>query len=85
MGRKENEKRKVTFGLKQKILGIAFIPLLVLAVASALFAAATIRKGMQDEALKRLEDIAQGASQVLGAVGDGTYRVEGESLYQRRF
>lgn len=85
MGRKENEKRKVTFGLKQKILGIAFIPLLVLAVASALFAAATIRKGMQDEALKRLEDIAQGASQVLGAVGDGTYRVEGESLYSGDF
>ncbi len=37
---------------------------------------------MEDEALKRLEDVTDGVDQALNALSDGDYHLEGEALYK---
>lgn len=80
----ENTKRKQTMkaGIMTKTLAMALGPLIVLAVLSAFFSARTIRIGMQDEAIKRLEDIVGGVNNSLEALGEGDYRLEGETVYK---
>lgn len=82
MEKKDSKRKNAKFGIRWKIMSISFVPLLVLAVAGALFSAATIRRGMEDEAVKRLEDIASGTEQALGIVGEGEYRAKEEALYK---
>lgn len=60
MKERTGQKKKVSFGIMAKIMLIGFIPLLTLAVSLAAFSAKTIRKGMRDEAIKRLEDVSVG-------------------------
>ena len=76
------QKRKAKFGIMLKIVAIGFIPMLILAVSEAAFSARTIRKGMREEAIKRLEDITVGVEEALGAAGEGDYHVEGQSMYK---
>lgn len=82
MEEKTNKSTKVRTGIMTKILLMALGPLLVLAVISTVFSARTIRVGMEDEAIKRLEDITDGINQALNALGEGDYRLEGETLYK---
>ena len=82
MSKKAGSRNKMSFGIKQKILAIAFVPLLSLAVIIAAFSARTIRTGMQDEAIKRLRDIAIGVEQVLLAMDEGEFHLDGQSLYR---
>lgn len=78
----EKTNRSTKVGIMMKILFMALGPLLVLAVISTLFSARTIRIGMEDEAIKRLEDITDGINQSLNALGEGDYRLEEETLYK---
>lgn len=80
----ENTKKKQTTkaGIMTKTLAMALGPLIVLAVLSAFFSARTIRVGMQEEAIKRLEDIVCGVNISLEALGEGDYRLEGETVYK---
>lgn len=73
---------KISFGIKQKIVAIAFVPLLSLAVIIAAFSARIIRTGMQDEAIKRLRDIAMGVEQALLAADEGEFYSDGQNLYR---
>ena len=82
LSKKAGSRNKMSFGIKQKILAIAFVPLLSLAVIIAAFSARTIRTGMQDEAIKRLRDIAIGVEQVLLAMDEGEFHLDGQSLYR---
>lgn len=82
MESKPGKKRKVKFGIMQKILAIGFVPMLFLAVVSAAISAKTIRKGMQDEAIKRLEDITAGLEQALGVTDKGDYSSDGQNLFK---
>ena len=81
---KENTvpKRKAAFGIREKILAIAFVPLISLAVIASVFSAMTLKKGMEDEAVKRLEDVADGLKHSLRAVDQGDFRSEGGELYK---
>lgn len=65
-----------------KTLAVALGPLILLAVLSAFFSAQVIRTGMQDEAIKRLEDIVSGVNNSLDALGEGDYRLDGETVYK---
>ena len=78
----EKTNRSTKVGIMMKILFMALGPLLVLAVISTVFSARTIRIGMEDEAIKRLEDITDGINQSLNALGEGDYRLEEETLYK---
>lgn len=80
----ENTKKKqmTKAGIMTKTLAMALGPLIVLAVLSAIFSARTIRVGMQDEAIKRLEDIVSGVNNSLEALGEGDYRLDGETVYK---
>lgn len=69
-------------GIMTKILTIALGPLIVLALSSAFFSAHTIRVGMQDEAIKRLEDIVSGVNNSLNALSGGDYQLDGELVYK---
>ncbi len=82
MKERTGQKKKVSFGIMAKIMLIGFIPLLTLAVSLAAFSAKTIRKGMRDEAIKRLEDVSVGLQQALSVAGEGDYRLEGMDLYK---
>lgn len=82
MSKKTGSRNKALFGIKQKILAIAFVPLLSLAVIIAAFSARTIRTGMQDEAIKRLRDIAMGVEQALLAADEGEFHLDGQNLYR---
>lgn len=82
MSKKTGSRNKALFGIKQKILAIAFVPLLSLAVIIAAFSARTIRTGMQDEAIKRLRDIAMGVEQALLAADEGEIHLDGQNLYR---
>lgn len=75
-------RQAATKGIMMKILVMALGPLIVLAILSAFFSARTIRTGMQDEAVKRLEDIVNGVNQSLEALGDGDYSLDGEVMYK---
>lgn len=79
---KTEKRRTVRAGIMTKILAMALGPLIVLAIASAFFSAHVIRTGMQDEAIKRLEDIVRGVNNSLEALGEGDYRLEGETVYK---
>ncbi len=65
-----------------KILAIAILPLLVLAVVSTVFSARIIRQGMEEEAIKRLEDITEGVNESLNALGEGNYRLNNGEIYK---
>lgn len=82
MKEQTGRKKKMKFGIMQKILAIGFFPMLFLAVIAAAISAKTIRKGMQDEAVKRLEDITVGLEQALSVMDKGDYRFEGQSLWK---
>ena len=82
MKERTGQKKKVSFGIMAKIMLIGFIPLLTLAVSLAAFSAKTIRKGMRDEAIKRLEDVSVGLQQALSVAGEGDYRLDGADLYK---
>lgn len=75
-------RQAATKGIMMKILVMALGPLTVLAVSTAFYSARTIRTGMQDEAVKRLEDIVSGVNQSLEALGDGDYSLDGEVMYK---
>lgn len=79
---KTEKKQTVKAGIMTKILAMALGPLIVLALTSAFFSARTIRVGMQDEAIKRLEDIVCGVNNSLSALGEGDYRLDGETVYK---
>lgn len=77
------EKRQtIRAGIMTKTLAVALGPLILLAVLSAFFSAQVIRTGMQDEAIKRLEDIVSGVNNSLDALGEGDYRLDGETVYK---
>lgn len=80
----KNKKKKQTAvaGIMSKTLAMALIPLIGLALLSAFNSAHTIRVGMQDEAIKRLEDIVSGVDNSLQALGEGDYRLDGETVYK---
>lgn len=80
--KKSNKTQSVNAGIKVKILAIALGPLIVLAILSAFFSARTIRTGMQDEAIKRLEDIVSGVNNSLNALAEGDYSLDGEIVYK---
>lgn len=79
---KTEKRQTVKAGIMTKILAMALGPLIVLAVSSAFFSARTIRIGMQDEAIKRLEDIVSGVNNSLEALGEGDYQLDGEVVYK---
>lgn len=85
MSKKTGNRNKISFGIMQRILAIAFVPLLFLAVIIAAFSARTIRTGMQDEAIKRLRDIAIGVEQVLLAADEGDFYSDGQNLYRGEY
>lgn len=85
MSKKTGNRNKISFGIMQRILAIAFVPLLSLAVIIAAFSARTIRTGMQDEAIKRLRDIAIGVEQVLLAADEGDFYSDGQNLYRGEY
>ncbi|EOS44314.1 hypothetical protein C810_03473 [Lachnospiraceae bacterium A2] len=76
------QRKKAKFGIMMKIVAIGFIPMLILAVSEAAFSSRTIRKGMRDEAIKRLEDITVGLEEALNVSAEGDYHVEGGELYK---
>lgn len=76
------QKKRAKFGIMLKIVAIGFIPMLILAVSEAAFSAKTIRGGMRDEAIKRLEDITVGMQEALGVAGEGDYHAEGDIMYK---
>lgn len=78
----KNKSPKVKINIMTKILALAMFPLLVLAVVSTVFSARIIRQGMEEEAIKRLEDIAEGVNQSLNALGDGNYRLNNGEIYK---
>ncbi len=78
----DKQKRKAKFSMRLQISLMAFIPLIALAVISAFFSSRSIRGGMEDQAVKRLEDVAVGVEQALNALGQGDYHLEGEDLYK---
>ncbi len=80
----DDSKKKQTTkaGIMTKILAVALGPLIFLAVLSAFFSARTIRSGMQEEAIKRLQDIVGGVRYSLDALDEGDYRLEGEAVYK---
>lgn len=80
--KKTNKKQTAVAGIMSKTLAMALIPLIGLAILSAFSSARTIRTGMQDEAIKRLEDIVSGVNNSLDALGEGDYRLEGETVYK---
>lgn len=80
--KKTNKKQTVVAGIMSKTLAMALVPLIGLAILSAFSSARTIRSGMQDEAIKRLEDIVSGVNNSLDALGEGDYRLEGETVYK---
>lgn len=80
--KKTKEKQLAKSGIMAKILVMALGPLIVLALLSAFSSARTIRAGMQDEAIKRLEDIVSGVNNSLNALGEGDYRLDGEIVYK---
>ncbi len=82
MNENTGPKRKVTFGIREKILAIAFVPLISLAVIASVFSAITLKTGMEDEAIKRLEDVAGGLEHSLLALDEGNFRSEGGELYK---
>ncbi len=65
MEKKINKNTKFRTGIMMKILFMALGPLLMLAVISTVFSARTIRVGMEEEAIKRLEDITNGVHDLL--------------------
>ncbi len=73
---------RVKMGVMAKILLIALGPLLALAMIGTLFSAKIIRQGMEEEAIKRLQDIVNGVEQTLNAIDEGDFRLEGEILYK---
>ena len=85
MSKETGNRNKISFGIMQRILAIAFVPLLFLAVIIAAFSARTIRTGMQDEAIKRLRDIAIGVEQVLLAADEGDFYSDGQNLYRGEY
>lgn len=80
--KKTQKRQSAVMGIKAKILVMSLGPLIILAVLSAFFSAHTIRVGMQDEAIKRLEDIVSGVTNSLNALGDGDYTLDGETVYK---
>ena len=76
------QKKRAKFGIMLKIVAIGFVPMLILAVSEAAFSAKTIRGGMRDEAIKRLEDITVGMQEALGVAGEGDYHAEGDIMYK---
>lgn len=79
---KMKKRQTVRAGIMTKTLVVALGPLILLAVLSAFFSARVIRVGMQDEAIKRLEDIVGGVNNSLDALGEGDYRLDGETVYK---
>ncbi len=77
-GKRKGPKVNIMF----KILAIAILPLLVLAVVSTVFSARIIRQGMEEEAIKRLEDITEGVNESLNALGEGNYRLNNGEIYK---
>ena len=65
---KTGKKQTVKAGIMTKMLAMALGPLIVLALSTAFFSARTIRSGMQDEAIKRLEDIVCGVKNSMDAL-----------------
>ena len=82
MSKKSTGKSAMRAGIKVKILAMALGPLLILALVSTVFSARVIRQGMEEEAIKRLEDTADGAIQAMNAVDEGAFHMEGEALYK---
>ncbi|MCI9137997.1 MAG: hypothetical protein HFH48_10660, partial [Lachnospiraceae bacterium] len=82
MKEKETQNRKTSFGIKQKILAIAFGPMTVLGIVVAIFSSSTMKFGMEDEAIKRLQDVASGVEQALTVVGDGDFQLNDGELYK---
>lgn len=80
--RKTGQQKKIIFGIRGKILLIAFIPLFLLSVITAIFSASTLKTGMEEEAIKRLEDIVIGLEQALSVMGEGDFKLEEEILYK---
>ncbi len=81
-GGKMEKRQTIRAGIMTKTLAVALGPLILLAVLSAFFSAQVIRTGMQDEAIKRLEDIVSGVNNSLDALGEGDYRLDGETVYK---
>ncbi len=79
---KKGKKQTVKAGIMTKMLAMALGPLIVLALSTAFFSARTIRSGMQDEAIKRLEDIVCGVKNSMDALSEGDYRLDGETVYK---
>lgn len=82
MKEKETQSKKTSFGIKQKILAIAFGPMMVLAIVIAVFSSSTMKLGMEEEAIKRLQDVASGVEQALTVVGDGDFQLKEGELYK---
>ena len=73
---------RVKMGVMAKILLMALGPLLALAMIGTVFSAKIIRQGMEEEAIKRLQDIVNGVEQTLNAIDEGEFHLEGETLYK---
>ncbi len=82
MEEKTNKSTKAKIGIMAKLLTMALVPLVALAVLSTVISARIIKLGMEQEAIKRLEDIVSGVNQSLCALGEGDFYLEGETLYR---
>ncbi|MCI8484389.1 MAG: methyl-accepting chemotaxis protein [Lachnospiraceae bacterium] len=82
MKEKKDQKNKRSFGIMQRIVAIAIGPIIVLSIVLATFSSVVMRRGMEDEAINRLEDIVIGVEQVLSVTGEGEFHSDGKDLYK---
>lgn len=82
MKEKKDQKNKRSFGIMQRIVAIAIGPIIVLSIVLAAFSSEVMRRGMEDEAIDRLEDIVIGVEQVLSVTGEGDFYSDGKDLYK---
>ncbi len=79
------KEKKVKLSIKWQILGIALIPLLLLAVIVTVYAEITLKRSLQDEALTGLRDLGYGVMAGCNALDKGDYHMEGDHLIKGEF
>ncbi len=79
------KEKKVKLSIKWQILGIALIPLLLLAVIVMVYAEITLKRSLQDEALTGLRDLGYGVMAGYNALDKGDYHMEGDHLIKGDF
>jgi len=81
----EKTHNKFRMGIREVEVLIIMIPMLVVCIILAYFAALTMRTGLEDQVFKTLKAMATSVESALDEIDDGDYNFDGEKLYKGKY